>query len=216
MLANKLLEFHKNAPQIKLDKVANIGKFSYKYASLGGVLDSIRKPLTDLGISFYQIITTAGLKTVLIDTEDNDKIEFEIPMHFGDDVQLVGKQITYYRRYSLLTVLGIVGEEDTDGVVGEKENHSGRYSGSNQGENTSTTSTATEKQVALLKRIGANYTIGELGNMIGDEKMATSIIADKKISELRDEALLKTNKNKMSKILEVVMNAGKKEEIEEF
>ena len=204
MITQKLLEFHKNPPTIKLDKVASSKGFSYKYASLGGVLDAIRGPLSNLGIVFYQRITPEGLETVLVDTEDNTKIEFLVPMKFGDDVQLVGKMITYLRRYSLLTVLGIVGEEDTDGTMGTSHDA-----------HQNSTDTATEKQIALLKQLGGQYTIGEIGEMIGNEKMINSEFASKKLSEIKTEVLMKLNKNKVSKIIEALMNKNKGE-VDEF
>lgn len=102
--------------------------FNSKYLTLGGVIEIIRKPFAKNGLSFLQFptvkkegnITTVIIKTVIAH-ESGDTIENELilPVTIGgriSDAQAIGSAITYARRYSLQSLVGIsADEEDDDG-----------------------------------------------------------------------------------------------------
>jgi hypothetical protein len=102
--------------------------FNSKYLTLGGVIDIIRKPFAKNGLSFLQfptVRTEGNSTTVIIKTiiahESGETIENELilPVTIGgriSDAQAIGSAITYARRYSLQSLVGIsADEEDDDG-----------------------------------------------------------------------------------------------------
>lgn len=102
--------------------------FNSKYLTLGGVIEIIRKPFSKNGLSFLQFptvkkegnITTVIIRTVIAH-ESGETIENELilPVTIGgriSDAQAIGSAITYARRYSLQSLVGIsADEEDDDG-----------------------------------------------------------------------------------------------------
>lgn len=103
-------------------------KYSYKYLTLAGIIEIIRKPFAKNGLSFLQFPTVrkeGNATTVIIRTviahESGDTIENELslPVTIGgriSDAQAIGSAITYARRYSLQSLVGIsADEEDDDG-----------------------------------------------------------------------------------------------------
>lgn len=103
--------------------------FNSKYLTLGGVIEIIRKPFSKNGLSFLQFPTVKkegnNSTTVIIRTviahESGETIENELslPVTIGgriSDAQAIGSAITYARRYSLQSLVGIsADEEDDDG-----------------------------------------------------------------------------------------------------
>jgi len=92
--------------------------FKSKYADLGAVIETITDPLHNNGIVFYQVIGTDGtnhwLDTSLVLAETGDKIVSHAPIISKDptDPQKFGGAVTYQRRYSLLSLLGLAPEDD--------------------------------------------------------------------------------------------------------
>ena len=104
----------------------NTKGFNYKYSDLATVWDSIRKPLADNGLAVVQ--TTRNLEDgtpVVITTLfhiSGQFIEGELAIKPAKmDAQGVGSVISYARRYSLMSILGIAAAgEDDDGVKASK------------------------------------------------------------------------------------------------
>ena len=98
--------------------------FKSKYADLGSVVQAIKEPFANNGLSYVQL-----------PVEDNGRIGIEtILMHVSgewlsgsftvqlskQDAQGAGSAITYCRRYSLQSVAGIPSEDD-DGNAASKQ-----------------------------------------------------------------------------------------------
>jgi hypothetical protein len=89
-----------------------------KYADLGAVLDTIEQPLWDNGLLIAQRFTHdqggAILVTELIHAASGETLTSAVPVVSKDptDPQKIGAAITYYRRYSLLALLGLAPEDD--------------------------------------------------------------------------------------------------------
>lgn len=98
-----------------------------KYADLSAVLDAIEEPLWENGLLIVQRFQydrvgrdgSAGegtpiLITELIHAASGEKIESVVTVTAKDatDPQKIGAAITYYRRYSLLALLGLAPEDD--------------------------------------------------------------------------------------------------------
>jgi hypothetical protein len=102
------------------DSVAGQGNWSYKYASLGSVIE-LAKDMTRYGLSFTQLPVSdgwnVGVETMLMHESGQwIRQEFYIPIdteakNLGQEA---GKAITYSRRYALSALLGIYADEDTD------------------------------------------------------------------------------------------------------
>ena len=98
--------------------------FKNKYASLASVIDSIRKPLADNGLSLTQHASVDGnivtVETVILH-KSGQWMSSNIKMNSKDvSAQGIGSTITYARRYSLSSILGIAAEEDDDGNASSK------------------------------------------------------------------------------------------------
>ena len=90
--------------------------FKSSYATLNEVLSKVKEPLNKLGILILQAPEATGLRTILLDTEDDSKVECFMPYVETTTAQKLGSCNTYNRRYSLVTLLGLE-DEDDDGNV---------------------------------------------------------------------------------------------------
>lgn len=96
-------------------KTADCGKRGrYMYADLADVLDHVRVPLTENGLSIIQMVEPGRLVTRLVHSS-GQYFESVYPLpQSAPDAQAMGSAITYARRYSLCPMLGIAGETDDD------------------------------------------------------------------------------------------------------
>lgn len=109
MIYNKLLKFQQQNIAVKKD--GNNPHFKSSYATLNEVLDKVKGPLNEMGILILQTPEHDGLRTTLIDTEDDTTVSCFMPYVETTTAQKLGSCNTYNRRYSLVTLLGL---EDTD------------------------------------------------------------------------------------------------------
>lgn len=99
------------------------GEYSYAYATLDAVLDTIRIPLAKNGISVVQLIvqTPKGnwmLRTV-IGHSSGDELVSEMPVFVESEnslraMQSFGSAVTFARRYSLQNLFMLAADEDDD------------------------------------------------------------------------------------------------------
>jgi hypothetical protein len=106
----KLHEFQKLGISIKKD--AQNPHFRSKYADLSEVISKIRKPLTATGITLIQTPGELGLTTTLYDADTKTEITGFLPYIGATDPQKLGSNLTYLRRYSLVTMLGLEDDDD--------------------------------------------------------------------------------------------------------
>ena len=94
--------------------------FNYSYADLPAIFDTINPILKKNGLGFYQAVNDNKIKTVVFHIESGETIESETNIPQGvvlnkmNDFQVLGSAITYLRRYSLSSLLGLVTDKDTD------------------------------------------------------------------------------------------------------
>ena len=100
----------------RIPRTASNPFFNSKYATLSGILEAIKKPLQDSGLSFTQFPTGQnGLTTVLIHGESGEYMQTDYFMNpTKSDPQAQGSVITYMRRYALAAVLGLNLDGDDD------------------------------------------------------------------------------------------------------
>lgn len=113
-IANALCKFQAEVEKIKKGAVNPF--FKSKYATLADILDVIRQPLADNGLSFVQFPKGVhGLETMLMHISGEYLSESYEMKPVKDDPQGAGSVITYQRRYALGAVLGLNIDEDDDG-----------------------------------------------------------------------------------------------------
>lgn len=113
-IANALCKFQAEVEKIKKGAVNPF--FKSKYATLADILDVIRQPLADNGLSFVQFPKGVhGLETMLMHTSGEYLSESYSMRPTKDDPQGAGSVITYQRRYALGAILGLNIDEDDDG-----------------------------------------------------------------------------------------------------
>ncbi len=113
-LAKSMIIFQVKVESIKKD--AKNPFFKSSYASLSNILDSIKEPLIESGLSILQFPTgDYGLTTILLH-ESGEYLKSEYTMKpVKDDPQSRGSAITYARRYALASILSLNIDDDDDG-----------------------------------------------------------------------------------------------------
>lgn len=120
---NKLLEFQQRVSAISKDSVNPF--FKSKYFDVNTVIDTIKPILNEVGLVVAQPLHIENGKN-LLKTEiwDGDTIVTYSEVYLPEiaDVQKLGAAITYLRRYSLVSLLLLQGEDDDDGNRAVKQN----------------------------------------------------------------------------------------------
>ena len=94
--------------------------FGYTYADLTAIYKVINPLMKKNGLGFTQLLQDNKMVTIVFHIESCETIESrtDIPMNVQlkgmNDFQVMGSAITYLRRYSLSSVLGLVTDKDTD------------------------------------------------------------------------------------------------------
>lgn len=90
--------------------------FKNRYYDINSLLGVVKPLLNEVGLVLTQPISFRDgrnvLETIIQDTKTGDKVETSIALPDGQDPQKMGSAITYYRRYSLTSLLGLQAEDD--------------------------------------------------------------------------------------------------------
>ena len=123
-LNKKFMQVLNEVPNFTTDETANAGSRTYKYLNLATLLKNIKPVFEKHGIAFSQKVTfdstgdgrqiLGTVETIIFDETDQQTV-CSYPFFVTGDPQQVGSAITYARRYSLTTVLGIFPDKDDDG-----------------------------------------------------------------------------------------------------
>jgi hypothetical protein len=95
--------------------------YKSKYADLKSVIEASRQALTEQGLCIVQRILTNGNDQMYMFTRlghtSGQWIESKMPINPNkDDIQSIGKYITYIKRYNYAAMVGVVAsDEDDDG-----------------------------------------------------------------------------------------------------
>ena len=98
--------------------------YGYSYADLPTIFDKINPLLAKHNLGFTQPIMGNCIKTIIFHTETGETIESltEIPqiqLKEMNEYQSFGSGVSYFRRYCLSSILGLVTDKDTD-AAGEQ------------------------------------------------------------------------------------------------
>jgi hypothetical protein len=91
--------------------------FKNKYADLAAVIDAIRAPLADNGLSYTQTTEIRDSGFALVTTlrhSTGQWVASEYPLPMAAKPQELGSALTYARRYSLSAIACIAADEDDD------------------------------------------------------------------------------------------------------
>ena len=136
-LYKALASFQQEVPVI----LKEVSGYGYKYADLPAIFETINPLLRKNGLGFYQAINGSKIKTVIFHSETGESIESNICMPLDsliyeesrtvkngkeeiknvlkgfegmNKAQAIGSLITYFRRYSISSILGLITDKDTD------------------------------------------------------------------------------------------------------
>ena len=115
-LKKALALFQQNCPVIHKGTQG----YGYTYADLPAILAVINPLLAKYNLGFSQPLEGDGIRTIIFHTETGETIEsfVSIPQNVQlkgqNDFQIMGSAISYFRRYSLSSILGLVTDKDLD------------------------------------------------------------------------------------------------------
>jgi hypothetical protein len=114
-LFKALADFQNEVPTIHEETKG----FNYTYSNLNSIFKVIKPLLKKHDLGFYQILDGRNLVTTIFHIKSGEQIQgsAEIPqvsLKGMNDYQTLGSGVTYLRRYSLSTILGLITDKDVD------------------------------------------------------------------------------------------------------
>jgi hypothetical protein len=104
---------------------ANVGQYAYTYATLADLNEMARPLLAKNGLVITQTATTVGDDVAIYTTMVHESGQFvtasPLTMPMGKTAQATGSAVSYGRRYSLMTFLGIATEDDDGAAAAPRE-----------------------------------------------------------------------------------------------
>jgi hypothetical protein len=108
---------------VSRSEVADTGTYTYRYVSLGAVMAAVKLALVGEGLSLAQSAHTDAdsgmvyVSTTLFhagdDSRDGQWVTFPpLGLRLGQTAQATGSAISYARRYALMSIFGITGDDD--------------------------------------------------------------------------------------------------------
>jgi hypothetical protein len=96
----------------KVAKNAKNPHFKNTYADLNALIEAVEPILLDKGLILLQPIKDGKVFTIITSIEDSNSIESYIDLTPGLTAQALGSQITYFRRYTLSSLLTLQAIDD--------------------------------------------------------------------------------------------------------
>lgn len=100
--------------------------YGYNYASFDLIVKTINPIMQKCGLGFSQLLETRedcqGLRTIVFHAESGEYVDSFVLIPKGvklkgmNEFQVDGSAITYYKRYALSSILGIITDKDIDGA----------------------------------------------------------------------------------------------------
>jgi hypothetical protein len=86
--------------------------FKNTYADLNALIEAVEPILLSKGLILLQPIKDGKVLTQVIDTETFEMVESSIDLSPNLTAQALGSQITYYRRYTLQSLMSLQSDDD--------------------------------------------------------------------------------------------------------
>ncbi len=111
-LYKKLFEAKKEIGKISKDSKNPFFKSSY--LSLNGLIEAVETVLEKHSLLMLQPISNGAVSTIIYDIDGDGEVfvSSSIPLPNLTDPQKLGSAVTYYRRYTLQSLLGLQAEDD--------------------------------------------------------------------------------------------------------
>jgi len=104
----------------KISKDSKNPFFKSKYFDINSLLEHVEPILQKHNLLLLQPIVDGKVSTVIVDIETGDKVVSEISLLGLKDAQKTGSEITYYRRYTAQSLLGLQAEDDDGNKASKK------------------------------------------------------------------------------------------------
>ena len=96
----------------KLSKTETNPFYKSKYFDINSLIEQVEPLLEKNGLLLLQPIINNEVKSIIYHCESGDCVESSIQLTQFNDPQKLGSAITYYRRYTLQSLLGLQAEDD--------------------------------------------------------------------------------------------------------
>ena len=93
--------------------------FNSKYFDVNQLIEAVRPALIAEDLLLLQPIEGGAVGTRIVDVDSGDSVEAFIPLPDLSDPQKIGSAVTYYRRYTLQSLLGIEAEDDDGNLASQ-------------------------------------------------------------------------------------------------
>src|SRR5579885_1806930 len=110
-----------NADPVKRESTGQVGQRQYAYANLVSTWETVKDLLKDNHLVVVQSPVTSQnnvggfFETTIYHTESGEWLSEVMQMVLTrDDPQAIGAAVTYYRRYMLTAMLGLIPDDDND------------------------------------------------------------------------------------------------------
>lgn len=125
---SKLFKVYQRIKKLGVDSKAEAGKFSYDYVSLSKFKKIVDPVLEELKVGYTQPLTIIDgkncLVTIVYDEETGEEIvksTIILKPRSETNPQDWGASITYFRRYTLFSIFGIIGDKDDECLLLDEE-----------------------------------------------------------------------------------------------
>jgi hypothetical protein len=114
-LIKALSDFQNECPIIHKDTKGH----NYTYADLPQIFSVINPLLKKHKLCFTQLLENDGIRTILFHVESGEQLESFTNIPYAklggmNEFQSIGSGISYFRRYCISSILGLVTDKDTD------------------------------------------------------------------------------------------------------
>ena len=126
-LMEAIRNVQQTVPPLKRENTGSTGKRSYKYTTLDKVWESASASIKQEGLAILQSPTTGDasignfFQTTIYHIDSEEFITETMHMNTAkEDPQGIGSAITYYRRYMLVSMLGLIVQGDDNDAADHK------------------------------------------------------------------------------------------------
>jgi len=108
----------------EIGKVAKNSKnphFKNTYADLNSLIDAVESILLEKGLLLLQPLQGGKVITMIFDVESGESIQSDIDLPQIQDPQKLGSAITYFRRYTLQSLLSLQAVDDDANIASKSQ-----------------------------------------------------------------------------------------------
>ena len=121
-IAFALCKFQADCPPMELDREVAVtlktgGQYKFKYSTMLNIVETCRPILHANDLSFTQLVGQDGTVTTVLMHKSGQYLSSSLLIKGEQTPQGIGSAITYAKRYSLSSILGIVSDDDDDANI---------------------------------------------------------------------------------------------------